>query len=157
MIDWNPFVPCNAELTVYRNCLSLIEMCILRKGIMSPGSDGHETPCKPWLRSCARLSPARTPVYDESSSDEASMGASLSPSSIGAPSSSLSSSLLLFTPCAAPESTPFPLVPASDALAAVVGGAGGRAAVVVDDGGALNMDCCNSVVVTSLPAATGRR
>ena len=93
--------------------------------------------------------------HDESSSDEASMGASLSPSSMGAPSSSLSSSLLLFTPCGPPSSPSTRFGPESAPFGAVDGTLGGRPAKA--EGGALNIDCCSSVVVTSLFAVAGIR
>lgn len=82
------------------------------------------------------------------------MGASLSPSSIGAPSSSLSSSLPLLTPFGTSVSSSIPFVAAGGVFEAK---AAGGVAAAAEDGGALNMDCCSSVVATLFSVALGMR
>ena len=82
------------------------------------------------------------------------MGASLS-SSIGAPSSSLSSFLALFTPLGSSPPLSTSIIPFS----AKVGALGFVGAAVVgakiDEGGAPKTDCWSAVFVTSTFAAVG--
>ena len=73
------------------------------------------------------------------------MGASLSSSSIGTPSSSLSSSLPLLTPWG---SLAFAAAPSATASKGLDTGATEGAPTATDEGGALKIDCCNSVPVT---------
>ena len=93
-----------------------------------------------------------------SSSDDASIDSELSSCSIGAPSSSLSSSRLRLTPCGGPcglsASTFFPLASsicgcAFPPLVTAVDGS------VEEEGGALKIDCCNSDAVTGFATVGG--